>query len=80
MRWRCGQGEICGPADAGGTGPVGAYDPGREEFCQGHNPGRVLLKTDEGWSASRVAQALDVSEGTVFRLKRRFAEDGLEGV
>ena len=40
---------------------------------------RVLLKTDEGWSASRVAQALDVTQGTVFRLKRRFAEDGLEG-
>ena len=40
---------------------------------------RVLLKTDEGWSAPRVAQALDVCEGTVFRLKRRFAEDGLEG-
>ena len=39
---------------------------------------RILLKTDEGWSAPRVAQALDVSEGTVFRLKRRFAEDGLE--
>ena len=40
---------------------------------------RILLKIDEGWSAPRVAQALDVSEGTVFRLKRRFAEDGLEG-
>ena len=40
---------------------------------------RILLKTDEGWSAPRVAQALDVSEGTVFRLKRRYAEDGLEG-
>ena len=40
---------------------------------------RILLKTDEGWTAPKVAQALDVSEGTVFRLKRRFAEDGLEG-
>ena len=40
---------------------------------------RVLLKTDEGWSAPRVAQALDVCEGTVLRLKRRYAEDGLEG-
>ena len=28
----------------------------------------------------RVAQALDVSEGTVYRIKRRFAEAGLEGV
>ena len=43
------------------------------------NRTRVLLKTGEGWSAPQVAQALDVSEGTVFRLKRRFAEAGLEG-
>ncbi len=41
--------------------------------------GRILLKTDEGWSAPRVAQALDVSESTVFRIKRRFSEDGLDG-
>ena len=39
---------------------------------------RILLKTDEGWSAPRVAEALDVSQGTVFRMKRRFAEEGLE--
>ena len=41
---------------------------------------RILLKTDEGWSAPRVAQALDVAEGTVFRTKRRFAETGLARV
>ncbi len=40
---------------------------------------RILLKTDAGWSAPRVAQALDVVEGTVFRVKRRFAEAGLAG-
>ena len=40
---------------------------------------RRLLKTDEGWSAPKVAQALDVAEGTVFRIKRRFGEDGLDG-
>ena len=28
---------------------------------------RILLKTAEGWSAPKVAQALVVSEGTVFR-------------
>ena len=38
---------------------------------------RILLKTDEGWSAPKVAQALDVAEGTVFRIKRRFAQAGL---
>ena len=31
---------------------------------------RILLKTDAGWPAPRVAQALDVSEGTVYRIKR----------
>ena len=76
---RCGQREICSPADAGGTQPTGAHGPGGQEFRQGYDRARILLKTDEGWSAPRVAQALDVSEGTVFRLKRRFAEDGLDG-
>ena len=41
---------------------------------------RILLKTDAGWSAPQVVQALDVAEGTVFRIKRRFAEEGLAGV
>ena len=40
---------------------------------------RILLKSDEGWNAPKVAEALDVSVGTVFRIKRRFAEDGLHG-
>ena len=41
---------------------------------------RILLKTDEGWTAPRVAAALDVSERTVFRIKRRYVEEGLEEV
>ena len=40
---------------------------------------RILLKTDAAWSAPQVAPALDVAEGTVFRIKRRFAEAGLAG-
>ena len=51
-----------------------------ERHSPGDGPARILLKTDEGWSAPQVAQALDVAEGTVFRIKRRFAEEGLEGV
>ncbi len=39
---------------------------------------RVLLRTDEGWSAPKVAEALDISVGTVYRVKRRFAQGGLE--
>ena len=41
---------------------------------------RILLKIDEGWSAPQVATALDVSERTVFRTKRRYAEEGLDEV
>ena len=40
---------------------------------------RILLKTDQGWPVPQVAQALDVVDGTVFRIKRRFAEEGLAG-
>ena len=39
------------------------------------NRARILLKTDDGWSASQVAVALDTSPRTVFRTKRRYAED-----
>ena len=45
---------------------------------------RILLKTDEGWTASRAAEALDVSERTVRRAKRRakrrYVEEGMEEV
>ena len=41
---------------------------------------RVLLRTDEGWSASQVVAALDTSQRTVYRTKRRYAEEGLGGV
>ena len=38
---------------------------------------RILLKTDQGWTASQVTAALDISERTVFRAKRRYAEEVL---
>ena len=41
---------------------------------------RILLKVVEGWTAPQVAAALDVSKGTVYRAKRRYAEEGLDGV
>ena len=44
------------------------------------NRARILLKTDEGWRAAQVAAALDMSQRTVFRTKRRYAEKGLDGV
>ena len=44
------------------------------------NRARILLRTDDGWSASQVAVALDTSPRPVFRTKRRYAEEGLGGV
>ena len=41
---------------------------------------RTPLKTDEGWTASRVAAAFDVSVRKVRRPKRRYVEEGLEEV
>ena len=41
---------------------------------------RILLKLDQGWNAPQVAAALDVSEATVYRIKQRYAEDGLDDV
>ncbi len=40
---------------------------------------RILLKSDDGWTAPRVAEALDVALGTVYRVKQRFAGEGLDG-
>ena len=41
---------------------------------------RVLLKSDDGWPAPQVAEALDVALGTVYRVKQRFTQEGLAGV
>ena len=44
------------------------------------NRARILLKTEAGRSASQVVAALDTSPRTVFGAKRRYAEEGLDGV
>ena len=41
---------------------------------------RILLKSDDGWPAPQLAEALDVALGTVYRVKQRFTEEGLAGV
>ena len=41
---------------------------------------RILLKSGDGWAAPQVAEALGVALSTVYRVKQRFAEEGLEGV
>ena len=42
--------------------------------------GRILIKIDEGWKAPQIAAALDVWGGTVYRVKWRYAAEGLDGV
>lgn len=39
---------------------------------------RILLQADEGWSDSRIAEFAGVGLSTVFRVRRRFVEEGLE--
>ena len=39
----------------------------------------ILLKSDDGWAAPQVAEALDVALGTVYRIKQRFTQEGLAG-
>ena len=46
----------------------------------GCGTGPHTAQNQRGWSAPKVAQALDVAESSVYRIKRRFAEDGLDGV
>ena len=48
--------------------------PGRSS-AQAITRARILLKTDEAWTAPQLAAALDVSERTVFRAKRRYVEE-----
>jgi hypothetical protein len=66
-------------------------DRGRLEslIAHGHAPAReltharILLKADEGedapaWSDVKIADALEISRSTVFRVRSRFVEQGLE--
>ena len=39
---------------------------------------RILLKADASWGIERIMEALDTSEGTVCRTKRRYQEGGLK--
>jgi transposase len=39
---------------------------------------RILLKADEGWKDEQIIAALDTSDSTVERTRRRFVEGGLQ--
>ncbi len=39
---------------------------------------RILLKASEGWTDEQIHEALDVGQATVGRIRKRYAEEGLE--
>jgi transposase len=41
---------------------------------------RVLLKSDEGWTDAKIAEALDLSEQTICNIRQRFRAGGVEAV
>ena len=79
-RWRYGSREVPGTAHSGGARPAGALGPGRQKSGPCCDPGPHPAQDRRGLVRPKVAQALDVAESSVFRIKRRFAEDGLDGV
>jgi hypothetical protein len=63
----------------------------KDMIARGHAPARqltharILLKADEGedtlgeaWPDTKIAEALEVSRSTVFRVRQRFVAEGLE--
>ena len=77
--------EIRGQASRGGTRSTQRVDPQRQASAQLLTKVRILLKADvsdagEGWSDSRIAEALDTSIDTVERTRRQLVEEGLEAV
>ena len=53
---------------------------GDRSSAQAITRARILLKTDEGWSAALVATALNIWERALFCAKSRYAEEGLDEV
>jgi transposase len=41
---------------------------------------RVLLKSDEGWTDAKIAEALDISEQAIRNIRQRFRTGGVEAV
>lgn len=39
---------------------------------------RILLKADENWTGAETANALDVGQATVERVRKRYSQEGLE--
>ena len=39
---------------------------------------RILLKADENWTGAETANALNVGQATVERIRKRYSQEGLE--
>ncbi len=73
--------EVCGfHQSVQGKGRLKKMIRSGRSSAQAVTRARILLKTDEVWTASQVAVAFDVSDRTVRRAKRRYVEEGLEEV
>ena len=55
----------------------GKNSPGWEKLRPSDRQGAILLKSNDG--LLDLAEALDVALGTVYRIKQRFSEEGLDG-
>ena len=78
-RRRCGVhgvGEIRGTVVGDDRAQLEGLNRGDQRWARVINRARILLKSDEGWRAFQMAAALDTSQRTVFRTKRRYAEEG----
>ena len=73
------RGQVRRAAGAGTTGRTPESDSGWESSARVTARARILLKSDDSWAAPKVAEALDVALGTVYRIKQRFTEEGLDG-
>ena len=75
-----GQGQIRGAAGTGTTGRSPATGPGWQKLSPSDRQSADSPKERRRWAAPQVAEALDVALSTVYRVKQRFAEEGLEKV
>ena len=72
-----GAGNTRSPPGHTAKGATPQDDPGWPEFCTGDHPGPNSVQDTRGLDRPQVAAALDVSERTVFRTKRRYAAEVL---
>ena len=77
--------EVCGAVERGGTRAFEALIRKGKSPAKRLLKARILLKADvseagEGWSDSRIIQALDTSASMIYRVRKQLVEEGFEAV